>query len=449
MIVSTPEVATHETDGSPLPRSSTSDVPADGVGSDRGIALGLRANWKQFTLLVIVNAFVGAMVGLERAVLPVIATEEFRVASTTAVLSFIATFGIAKAFTNLAAGWMADRRTRRPILLLGWLVAIPVPFLILHAPGWTWIVAANALLGINQGLAWSTTVIMKIDLVGARRRGLAMGLNEFAGYVSVGMAGLGGGYLASQFGLRAGLAYAGLAIVAAGLTLSLFVHETAPHVHFESASAPRRASADRPTLRQILVRSLWSDAGLFSVSQAGLVNNLNDGLAWGVFPLLLLKSGLDLRQMSVLVAIYPVTWGLSQLATGALSDYWGRKRPIVAGMLVQAVALGAMTIAHSFAAWATALAGLGVGTALVYPTLLAAVGDMAHPSWRGIAVGVYRLWRDLGYVFGALIAGTLADLFGTSVAINAVGVLTAFSGVVFALRFHDVHTGQPRRARRS
>jgi MFS family permease len=406
------------------------------------IALGLRANWRQFTLLVVVNAFVGAMVGLERSVLPVIATTEFRVASTTAVLSFIATFGFAKALTNLASGWLADRHARRPALLAGWLVALPVPLFILLAHSWWWIVAANALLGVNQGLAWSMTVIMKIDLVGPRRRGLAMGLNEFAGYLAVAGAGILSGMAASHYGLRAGTAYPGFVIAGAGLLLSWFTRETGVHVRLESsqrASDAASAPPDQPRLTSILLRSTWSDAGLFSVSQAGLVNNLNDGLAWGLFPLIFTASGLTVREMSVLAAIYPATWGTCQLATGPLSDRWGRKKPIVAGMLLQGMALVAMTMVGGFAAWSAVLAALGVGTALVYPTLLAAVGDLAHPSWRARAVGVYRLWRDLGYVVGALLAGALADAFGASSAINAIGVLTATSGLIVAVRLREPH----------
>jgi MFS family permease len=403
------------------------------------VALGLRANWRQFTLLVVVNAFVGAMVGLERAVLPAIAATEFHITSTTLVLSFIAAFGLAKAATNLAAGWLADRRHRRTTLLAGWLIGLPVPLLILWAPSWWWIVAANLLLGINQGLAWSATVIMKIDLVGPRRRGLAMGLNEFAGYVAVGLAGLAGGFAAARYGMRPGTAYLGLAIVAAGLVLSWFTRETAAYADHESAGY---VAGPPPRLRDVVRSSLWSDPGLFSLSQAGLVNNLNDGLAWGVFPLLFLQSGLTLTETGMLAAVYPVTWGVCQLATGALSDWWGRKGPIVAGMALQGGALVSMTIVNGYAEWAGALVTLGLGTALVYPTLLAAVGDLAHPSWRGRAVGVYRMWRDLGYALGALVAGVLADAFGTTVAIDAVGVLTLLSGVLVAVRLPPTRAAQ-------
>jgi MFS family permease len=400
------------------------------------VRLGLAANWRQFTLLVLINAFVGAMVGLERAVLPVVATTEFGVASTTAVLSFIATFGLTKALSNLAAGTLVDRRGRRFALIAGWLVALPVPLIIVWAPTWWWIVAANALLGVNQGLAWSATIVMKIDLVGPRRRGLAMGLNEFAGYLAVAGATLASGVVAT-YGLRAGPAYIGVAIALAGLILSvLFVRETQDHVALEERSGPA-GLVDRPSVAQLLRRSLWSDRGLFSVSQAGLVNNLNDGLAWGVFPLLFAAAALSLGEMSALVAIYPAVWGICQLVTGPLSDRWGRKWLIVSGMVLQGLALVAIAQTRDVVAWSGALIALGVGTALVYPTLLAAVGDIARPSWRGVAVGVYRLWRDLGYVAGALLAGIVADVFGLSAAISTVGIITIMSGLLVALRFEE------------
>jgi MFS family permease len=401
------------------------------------IQLGLSANWRQFALLVVVNGFVGAMVGLERAVLPIVAVNDFGVASTAAVLSFIATFGFTKALSNVAAGWLMDRRGRRSTLIIGWLIGLPVPLLVLWAPSWWWIVGANALLGINQGLAWSTTVVMKIDLVGPQRRGFAMGLNEFAGYVAVAIAAFGSGIVATNFGLRAGPAYLGLAICSAGLLLSLlFVRETAAHVELEEA---RRSSlTTRPRLAELLRQSLWSHRGLFSLSQAGFVNNLNDGLAWGVFPLLFVASGLSVRELSAMAAIYPGTWGICQLGTGALSDRWGRKWLIVAGMIVQGIALVTMAITRGPVEWSIALVTLGIGTALVYPTLLAAVGDIARPSWRGAMVGVYRLWRDLGYVAGALLAGVLADTFGVTTAIGVIGVMTAVSGLIFGIRFREV-----------
>jgi MFS family permease len=399
------------------------------------VALGLRANWRQFTLLILVNAFVGAMVGLERSVLPLVARTDFGIVSATAVLSFIAAFGLAKALTNLLSGWLADRHARRSTLIIGWLIAMPIPLLILGATNWWWIVGANALLGVNQGLTWSTTVIMKIDLVGPRRRGLAMGLNEFAGYAALGGAGLVSGFAAAEYGLRQGAAYPGLAVVLGGLLLSLFVRDTRAHVELEAAVNSHTDNAERPTVRQILMRSLWRDPDLFSVSQAGLVNNLNDGLAWGLLPLMFAAAGMSLRDISVLAATYPMTWGFAQVVTGPLSDRWGRKWPIVAGMTIQGAALVCIPIARTFGALLITLVVLGVGTALVYPTLIAAVGDIAHPSWRGKAIGVYRLWRDLGYAVGALIAGVTADALGMGKAISLVGTLTFLSGLVFAVRF--------------
>ena len=407
------------------------------VRDTRSLQLGLSANWQQFTLLVVVNAFVGAMVGLERSVLPLIAVQDFAIASTTAAVSFIATFGLTKALANLAAGWLVDRHGRRSILIAGWLIALPVPLIIAWAPSWGWIVGANALLGVNQGLTWSTTVIMKIDLAGQQRRGLAMGLNEFAGYVAVALATLASGVVASSYGLRSGPSYLGLSIAIAGLLLSAgFVRETSGHAAAEETGVPNLDMA-RPTLGQLLRRSLWSDGALFSVSQAGLVNNLNDGLAWGLFPLLFAAAAFSLREMSAMVAIYPAVWGICQLWTGPLSDRLGRKWLIVAGMLVQGIALVSMATMHTAMAWGLALAALGVGTALVYPTLLAAVSDIARPSWRGVAIGVYRLWRDLGYVVGALLAGILADIFSIPVAISAIGALTIASGFVVAVRFRQ------------
>jgi MFS family permease len=401
----------------------------------RALELGLRANWRQFALLVAVNAFVGAMVGLERAVLPIVATDEFHIASTTAVLSFIASFGLVKAGANLAAGWLADRYNRRSVLLLGWGIGLPIPALILWAPSWSWIVAANVLLGANQGLTWSSTIIMKIDLVGPRRRGLAMGLNEFAGYVAVAVAALMSGFLATRYGMRNGVGYAASFVAVAGLLLSFFVRETEAHAALEARSS--RTPPPEKSMRTVLRRSMWQDRSLFSLSQAGLVNNLNDGLAWGVFPLLFARAGLSLRETALLAAVYPGMWGVSQLVTGALSDLWGRKRFIVAGMLLQAAALVAVALTHSFGPWLGALAMLGIGTALVYPTLLAAVNDVSHPQARGVAVGVYRLWRDLGYVAGALSAGVLTDLFSISSAINSVAALTAISGVLVAVHLRE------------
>jgi MFS family permease len=401
----------------------------------------LRANWRQFWLLVLVNAFVGAMVGLERTVLPLIADRDFGLASTTAALSFIATFGIVKALTNFFAGELGDRFGRRRVLIAGWLFGLPVPFLVIWAPNWWWIVAANVLLGINQGLAWSMTVIMKIDLVGPARRGFAMGLNEFAGYLAVAISAYATGEIASRYGLRPAPFYLGIAFAALGLSLSvLFVRDTMGHVAREAsaATAASGVALDHSwRTRDVFARVSWRDPALFSASQAGLVNNLNDGLAWGLFPLFFAAAGLSLRQIALLAFVYPATWGVMQLWTGALSDRVGRKWLIAAGMALQGCALVAMAVVHGVAPWLVTGLLLGVGTAMVYPTLLASIGDVAHPSWRARAVGIYRLWRDLGYAVGALTAGLLADAFGMTVSIAAIGVLTVASGVTVAIRMPE------------
>jgi MFS family permease len=416
------------------------------------IRLGLRANWRQFALLMVINAFVGAMVGLERTVVPLIAATEFGLVSRSAILAFLISFGAVKALANLFAGSMSDRFGRKRILVAGWLAGLPVPLLIILAPSWSWIIFANVLLGINQGLCWSTTVVMKIDLVGSRRRGLALGLNEFAGYMAVSLSALLTGYLAATFGLRPAPFYPGLVFAILGLLLSLFlVRETHAHARYEATLAEhspeipahrRRQSSEgieeRPnkhaalSLAQILLVTSWKNRALFGSSQAGLVNNLNDGVVWGLAPILLAGSGLPLEQIGVIAAVYPGVWSLGQLITGALSDRWGRKWMIAIGMWVQAVGIGVFVIARSFWPWLGGAALLGAGTALVYPTLLAVVSDVAHPEWRASAMGVYRLWRDSGYVVGALAAGLLADLFGIAWAIAVVGGLTLLSGGVVA-----------------
>ena len=413
--------------------------PARGTLTAPPPTLGLRANWRQFWVLVLVNAFVGAMVGLERTVLPLLAEREFGQASRSAALSFIVTFGLVKAATNFFAGRLGDRFGRKRVLVAGWLFALPVPLMVIWAPSWSWIVAANVLLGVNQGLTWSTTVIMKIDLVGPRQRGLAMGLNEFAGYLAVALSALATGEIAGRYGLRPEPFYLGIAFAALGLALSmLLVRDTMAHVRHESQTSP--ADARAPTLRELFMRASWRDPALFSASQAGLVNNLNDGLAWGLFPLFLAAAGLSVSRIGVLAFIYPATWGVVQLWTGALSDRIGRKWLIVVGMLLQGAALVAMTLVHGFGAWMVTGAVLGVGTAMVYPTLLAVIGDVAHPSWRGSAVGIYRLWRDAGYAVGAVLAGALADWLGMGAAIGAIGVLTAASGVLVAIRMPETRS---------
>jgi MFS family permease len=409
--------------------------------------LGLRENWAQFSLLVLVNAFVGGMVGIERVVLPLLAESEFGLASKTAILSFIASFGIVKALANLFAGRLSDRIGRKGVLIAGWLVGLPVPLIIMLAPSWGWVVFANVLLGINQGLCWSTTVIMKIDLVGPARRGLAMGLNEAAGYGAVSLSALGAGYLAATYALRPQPFVLGLVFAVAGLLLSLlFVRESQGHAAMEARQHQgSAASAAQPSFAQILLLTSWKDRALFSVSQAGMVNNLNDGMAWGLFPLYFALSGLSIGEVSLLAATYPAVWGLAQLGTGALSDHLGRKWLIASGMLVQALGIFLIMLTRGFWPWAGGAALLGLGTALVYPTLLAAIGDVAHPTWRASAVGVYRLWRDSGYAVGALLAGLLADALGITWAIGGVGALTLLSGVVVALVMYE--TLPARRAR--
>ena len=405
-------------------------------------------NWQQFSLLVLINGFVGAMVGLERTVLPLLAEEEFGLASSTVVLSFLVSFGLVKAATNFFAGRLGDLYGRKPILVLGWVVGIPVPLMIMWAPSWAWVVAANVLLGMNQGLAWSTTVIMKIDLAGPRQRGLAMGLNEFAGYLAVALSALGTGYIAAAYGLRPEPFYLGLGFVALGLGLSLvFVKETRGHAALEAEQVdggPSPPGAAVLSTREIFAMVSWRHPALSSASHAGLVNNLNDGLAWGLFPLFFAASGLGVANIGILTFVYPFTWGILQLWTGAWSDRVGRKWLIAGGMLVQAAALAAIAMLDGFRGWVGASMLLGLGTAMVYPTLLASIADVAHPSWRGSAVGVYRLWRDSGYAVGGLMAGTLADLFGMRAAIMAVAVLTGLSGLVVAKRMPETLERGPR-----
>lgn len=399
------------------------------------IRLGLRENLAQFSLLVLVNAFVGAMVGLERSILPALAEEEFRLVARTAILSFIVVFGVSKALANYFAGRCSDRYGRKPVLVAGWLVAVPVPFILMWGPDWNWVLGANLLLGISQGLTWSTTVIMKIDLVGPRQRGLAMGLNEFAGYLAVAGSALATGWIAAQYGLRPEPFYLGVVYVALGLLLSLLpVRETRHHAAREAQGRPPVADLDQG---EIFRRTSLTDRNLSSVSQAGLVNNLNDGMAWGLFPLLFAAAGLDLARIGLLAALYPAVWGVGQIFTGALSDRVGRKPLIVGGMWLQALGIGIVAAGHAFSAFALGAVLLGIGTAMVYPTLLAAIGDRAYPSWRASAVGVYRLWRDLGYAVGALLSGLIADRLGLSAAVWAVAWLTLFSGVLVLLRMEE------------
>ena len=400
------------------------------------VRLGLRENWPQFGLLVVVNAFVGGMIGLERTILPLIAEEEFGLISKTAVLSFLISFGFVKALANLFAGRLGDNYGRKPILIIGWLVGLLVPVILIYAPTWGWVIFANVLLGVNQGFCWSTTVIMKIDLVGPKQRGLAMGLNEFAGYLAVSLAALLTGYLAARHGFRPVPFVPGLFFAGLGLLLSIFfVRETRGFSQLEAKMvADEREDAVEDTaglsFGQVFLRTSWQDKALFSVSQAGMINNLNDGMVWGLVPLLLAGFDVPLEQVAIVAATYPAVWGLGQLVTGALSDRWGRKGLIVAGMWLQAIGIFLFVAGREMSAWMGAAVLLGLGTAMVYPTLLAAVSDVANPVWRGSAIGVYRLWRDSGFAIGGIMAGLLADAFNISVAIGVIGGLTFVSGLL-------------------
>jgi MFS family permease len=406
--------------------------------SSARVQLGLRANLGQFSLLVVVNAFVGAMVGLERTILPAIAEQEFHLAARTAVLSFIVVFGVTKALTNYFAGRLSDSLGRKTVLVGGWFVAVPVPFFLMWAPSWNWVLAANLLLGISQGLTWSTTVIMKIDLAGPERRGLAMGLNEFAGYGAVALSALATGYVATAYGLRPEPFYLGVGFALIGLLLSVFlVRESHGHARHEAMNPHVLAESSTLSQSEVFLRTSFVDRNLSSVSQAGLVNNLNDGMAWGLFPLFYAAMGLSLEQIGWLAAIYPAVWGVGQLFTGALSDRVGRKWLIGGGMWVQAIAIVLVVVSQELWGFAAGATLLGAGTAMVYPTLLAAIGDVAHPAWRASAVGVYRLWRDLGYAVGAVVAGVTADALGIRAAIWLIAALTFTSGLVVAVRMKE------------
>ena len=409
----------------------------------RRVRLGLRQNLAQFSLLVGVNALVGGMIGQERTLLPLLATRVFHLHAFSAALSFILAFGAVKAVTNLFAGTLSDRVGRKPVLVAGWLIGLPVPLLLIWAPSWGWIIAANVLLGVNQGLTWSTTVIMKIDLAGPESRGLAMGLNEAAGYGAVAVTALASGFIATRYGLRPQPFFLGIAYAGLGLGLStLFVRETQAHASHEArhrlTALPERHGG--LSSKEVFLLTSFREKALSAASQAGMVNNLNDGLAWGIFPIFFARHGLSVARIGILAAVYPAVWGLGQLVTGALSDRLGRKWLIASGMWTQAAAIGLIGATHDFASWAAGALLLGAGTAMVYPTLLAAIGDVAHPRWRATSVGVYRLWRDGGFAVGALFAGVVADVLGLAAAIWAVAALTAASGLVVAVRMYETHS---------
>lgn len=410
--------------------------------------LGIRANLGQFSLLVGVNALVGGMIGQERTVLPLLGVQVFHLRAVTAALTFILAFGVVKAATNFAAGTLSDRLGRKPLLVAGWLVGIPVPLLLIWAPSWGWVILANVLLGVNQGLTWSMTVIMKIDLAGPLRRGLAMGLNEASGYLAVGVTAIATGFIAAEAGLRPAPFFLGLAYAGLGLGVStLFVRETRGlAAHEGAAAASTQLNSWNASLREVFLYASFRERALSAASQAGLVNNLNDGMAWGVFPILFARGGLSVGAIGVLVALYPAVWGLGQLGTGALSDRVGRKWMIAGGMWVQAAAIGLIAVSVGFGWWSAGAILLGIGTAMVYPTLLAVVADVAHPAWRASAVGIYRLWRDAGFAVGALLTGVVADLFGLVAAVMLVAAITAASGVVVALRMYETVQARPRQA---
>lgn len=402
-----------------------------------GVRLGLRENAAQFALLMLVNAMVGGMVGLERTVLPLVATEEFGLTSSAVVTGFIVSFGLTKAFVNLVSGVLADRFGRKSLLVLGWVFGLPVPFLLMFAPRWEWIVFANVLLGINQGFAWSAAVLMKIDLVGPKGRGLAVGLNEFAGYFAVGATALLTGYLASVYGLRPVPFIPGVAYALIGLTLSIIlVRDTRAHVQLERANQAVASGANLTAInfREIFARTSWRDPHLFAACQAGLVNNLNDGLSWGIFPLYFASKGLGLEGIGLLKFVYPLVWSLLQVLTGPLSDRINRSSLIAWGMAVQAFGLALTILTGRLEGWLLATVLLGAGTAMVYPTLIAVVGDASEPAWRARALGVYRFWRDIGYAVGALLAGVIADWLGFEWAIGLIAALTLTSGLIVAQR---------------
>jgi MFS family permease len=393
------------------------------------VKLGLKENWKQFVLLVIINGFVGGMVGLERSILPEIAEKEFAIAAKTAILSFIVVFGIVKAITNYYTGALANKFGRKNLLIAGWVVGIPIPFMLMFAPSWSWIIAANVLLGINQGLAWSSTVVMKIDLVGERQRGFAMGLNEFAGYISVALVAFLTGWIAGEYGVRPYPFYTGIVLVVLGLLGSIFlVKDTKHHV------AKETTTSSIPRLKNIFWDTTWKNKNLGSVTQAGLINNLNDGMVWGIFPIMLATKGFSLSEIGIITAIYPAVWGLGQLVTGAMADRFCKKDMLYTGMLLQAIALVALLWANNMVHYIIISSLLGWGTAMVYPTFLATVAENTNPHDRAKSIGIFRLWRDMGYAIGAILTGVIADLISINASILFIGLLTFVSAVIIYVR---------------
>lgn len=398
----------------------------------KDVQLGLKENWKQFTLLVIINAFVGGMVGLERSVLPQIAEVEFGIAAKTAILSFIVVFGIVKAITNYYTGILANKFGRKNLLVVGWIFAIPIPFMLMFAPSWNWIIAANVLLGLNQGLTWSSTVVMKIDLVGEKQRGFAMGLNEFAGYISVALVAFFTGFIASNYGIRPYPFFIGIGLVVLGLLGSIFlIKDTIHHV------AKETMESNLPRLKNVFWDTSWKDKNLGSVTQAGLINNLNDGMTWGIFPILLAIKHFTIGEIGVITAVYPAVWGLGQLFTGRMADRYPKKKMLFWGMFLQAIALFVLIFASSMFEYVALSAVLGWGTAMVYPTFLATIAENTHPTDRAKSIGVFRLWRDLGYAIGAILTGVIADLFNLDAAILFIAILTFISSWIIFFRMSE------------
>ena len=393
------------------------------------IKLGLKENWKQFTLLVIINAFVGGMVGLERSILPQIAEKEFAIAARTAILSIIIVFGIVKAITNYYTGTLANKFGRKKMLVIGWIIGIPIPFILMFAPSWSWIINANVLLGINQGLTWSSTVVMKIDLVGEKQRGFAMGLNEFAGYIAVAAVAFLTGWIASKFGIRPYPFYIGIGLVFLGLLGSVFfIKDTKQHVVKESINNTI------PLLKNIFWDTTWKNKNLGSVTQAGLINNLNDGMAWGIFPILLATKGFSIVEIGIVTAIYPAVWGIGQLFTGKMADNLCKKDMLYVGMFLQAIALIVLVWANTMFHFIILSSILGWGTAMVYPTFLATVAENTNPQDRAKSIGIFRLWRDLGYAIGAILTGIIADLISINASIIFIGLLTLTSAFIIRYR---------------
>jgi MFS family permease len=397
--------------------------------SIQGTQLGLRENWRQFSWLVIINGFVGGMVGMERSILPKLAEREFGLAAKTAILSFIVVFGITKALTNYYTGSLANRFGRKRLLIAGWIIGIPIPFMLIYAPSWDWVIAANVLLGVNQGLTWSSTVVMKIDLVGEKQRGFAMGLNEFAGYIAVALTAFLTGWIAGEYGIRPYPFYIGIVMVVLGLLGSLFlIKDTRQHVAKETATSLV------PRLQKVFWATSWKNPNLGSVTQAGLINNLNDGMAWGIFPILLSLKGFNLAQIGLITAVYPAVWGIGQLFTGGMADRYCKKNLLFTGMLLQALALFGLLWANTMAHFILLSVLLGWGTAMVYPTFLATVAENTHPLDRAESIGIFRLWRDLGYAVGALLTGIIADIFSLEAAIGFIALLTLLSAIIIELR---------------